>query len=178
MTYILWPTDFALYLEDYWISYFGIKCQYDLTFDLKINVGLCDLYFMVQWLCLISPRLIHAYQSLACETATNTDFSELFSLKHIYVKYKNAILSLIDCFVHTWKDLVKYFSRYLIITVKLTIKIEPIKYLGKYMPICLILPCAAKAIYMWQNSIFIFYINTFQENNSLNSRDGVHFWLL
>ena len=43
----------------------------------------------------------HAYQSLVCETAINTDFSELFSLKRIYVKYKNAILSLIDCFVHT-----------------------------------------------------------------------------
>ena len=41
---------------------------------------------------------IHAYQSLACETAINTDFRELFSLKRIYVKYKNAILSLIDCF--------------------------------------------------------------------------------
>ena len=34
----------------------------------------------------------HAYQSLACETAINTDFSELFSVKRIYVKYKNAIL--------------------------------------------------------------------------------------
>ena len=29
--------------------------QYDPTFDLKINVGHCDLCFMVQ--CLISPRL-------------------------------------------------------------------------------------------------------------------------
>ena len=45
-----------------------------------------------------------AYQSLACETAINTEFSELFSLKRIYVKYKNAILSLIDCFFRTWKD--------------------------------------------------------------------------
>ena len=46
----------------------------------------------------------HAYQSLACETAVNTDFSELFSLKRIYVKYKNAILSLIGCCFRTWKD--------------------------------------------------------------------------
>ena len=46
----------------------------------------------------------HAYQSLACETAINTDFIELFSLKHIYEKCKNAILSLIDCFFRTWKD--------------------------------------------------------------------------
>ena len=43
----------------------------------------------------------HACQSLACETAINTDFSELFSLKRIYVKYKNAILSLIDGFFRT-----------------------------------------------------------------------------
>ena len=40
----------------------------------------------------------HAYQSLACETAINTEFSELLSLKNTYVKYKNAILSHIDCF--------------------------------------------------------------------------------
>ena len=52
----------------------------------------------------IYVQLMHAYQSFACETAINTDFSELFSLKHIYVKYKNAILSLIDCFFRTWKD--------------------------------------------------------------------------
>ena len=31
--------------------------QYDPTFDLKIKVGHCDLYFMVQWFCLISWRL-------------------------------------------------------------------------------------------------------------------------
>ena len=58
--------------------------------------------------------------------------------------------------------MVKYFPRYLIITAKHAVKTEPIKYLGKYMPICLILSCAEKATYMWQNSIFIFYINTFQ----------------
>ena len=45
-----------------------------------------------------------AYQSLACETAINTDFSELFSPKRIYVKYENAILSLIDCFFRTGND--------------------------------------------------------------------------
>ena len=31
----------------------------------------------------ISFTLTHAYQSLACETAINTEFSELFSLKRI-----------------------------------------------------------------------------------------------
>ena len=50
-------------LFDVWTSYFGIKGQYDLTFDLKINVGLCDLYFMDRWLGLISPRLFDAWMS-------------------------------------------------------------------------------------------------------------------
>ena len=40
-------------LFNVWTSYFGIMSQYDTTFDLKINVGHCDLYFMVQWFCLI-----------------------------------------------------------------------------------------------------------------------------
>ena len=42
MAYISWSSDFALYLEDYLIyvctSYFGSMDQYDLMFDLKINV--------------------------------------------------------------------------------------------------------------------------------------------
>ena len=65
MTYISWSSDFALYLEDclmyehhtseLWVR---IMSQYDLTFDFKINVGHFDLYFMVQWFCLISWSLI------------------------------------------------------------------------------------------------------------------------
>ena len=39
---------------DIWTSYFQSMSQYDTTFDLEINVGHCDLYFMVQWFCLIS----------------------------------------------------------------------------------------------------------------------------
>ena len=51
MTYISWPSDFALYLENnlmYEYHTFRIMGQYDPTFDLKINVGHYDLYFMVQ----------------------------------------------------------------------------------------------------------------------------------
>ena len=55
--------------------------------------------------------------------------------------------------------MVKYFSRYLITTAKHAVKIEPVTYLGKYMPICLILPCVEKAIYMNQNSIFHKYFS-------------------
>ena len=49
VTYISWSSDFAICLQDY--------LMYDQTFDLKINVGHCDLYFIVQWFCLISWRL-------------------------------------------------------------------------------------------------------------------------
>ena len=61
MTYISWSSDFALYLEDYlniWTPYFGIMSQYDPMFDQKINVGHCDLYFIVHWFCLISLYLM------------------------------------------------------------------------------------------------------------------------
>ena len=51
MIYISQSSDFALYLEDYvdvCPSYFGSMNQYDPMFDLKMNVGHSDLYFMVQ----------------------------------------------------------------------------------------------------------------------------------
>ena len=49
MTCISRFSDFALYLEDYLMyEHFGIMSQYDMTFDLKINIGHCDLYFKVQ----------------------------------------------------------------------------------------------------------------------------------
>ena len=92
--------------------------------------------------------LSYAYQSLACETAINTEFSKSFSLKCSYVKYKNAILSHIDFFFFFFFFNMKgldIFLRYLITTTKHTVKTETIKYLGKYMPIC--------PIYMCQNSI-------------------------
>ena len=53
----------SLRLFDVWTSYFGLTSQHDLTFDLKINVGHCDPYFMVQWFCLISWRLFHVWTS-------------------------------------------------------------------------------------------------------------------
>ena len=48
-------------LFDVWTSYIGIMSQYDPAFDLRINVGHCDLYFMVQWFCLISWRLFDVW---------------------------------------------------------------------------------------------------------------------
>ena len=48
----------------YMLISFRSMNQYDPTFDLKIIVGHCDLYFMVRWLCLISWRLFHVWTSL------------------------------------------------------------------------------------------------------------------
>ena len=50
MTHISRSSDFALNLEDclMYEHHTGIMSQYDLMYDLKINVGHCDLYFMVQ----------------------------------------------------------------------------------------------------------------------------------
>ena len=38
--------------------------SYDLRFDLKINVGHCDMYFMGQWFFLVSWRLFDVWTSL------------------------------------------------------------------------------------------------------------------
>ena len=66
MTHISWSSYFCLIswrLFDIWTPYFRIMRQYDTTFNLKINVGRCDLYFMVQWFCLISWRLFDVWTS-------------------------------------------------------------------------------------------------------------------
>ena len=49
VTYIPWSSDFALYLEDYLMHehYYWEMSPYDPKFYLKINIGHCDLYFMV-----------------------------------------------------------------------------------------------------------------------------------
>ena len=52
----------GVYLTNY-SSLFGIISQYDPKFDLKINIGHCDLYFMVQWFCVTSWRLFDVWTS-------------------------------------------------------------------------------------------------------------------
>ena len=75
----------------------GLTSPWGQNFD--VNRIFCHFCHLLQ---VSKKSLRHAYQSLACETAINADFNELFSQKHIYVKYKkNAILSLIDCFFRT-----------------------------------------------------------------------------
>ena len=55
-----------------------------------------------------------------------------------------------------------YFPRYLIGSVLTACFAVVIKYLEKCLTICLVLSCAKEAIYIRQNIIFIFYINTFR----------------
>ena len=53
-------------LKTIWCIYI-ILSEYESVqsmFDLKINVGHLDLYFMVQWFCLISWRLFHVWTAL------------------------------------------------------------------------------------------------------------------
>ena len=67
MTYISRSSVFCLIswrLFDVCTTYFGSMNQYDPAFDLKINVGHCDLYSMVQWFCLISWRLFDVWTML------------------------------------------------------------------------------------------------------------------
>ena len=47
MTYISWFSDFASYFEGF-LMYKHDNVGDMMTFDLKIKLGHCDLYFMVQ----------------------------------------------------------------------------------------------------------------------------------
>ena len=60
-----WSSDFAIYLEDYLMYvHHTLGLWISITWDLKINVGHCDLYFIVQWFCLVSWRLFDIWTSL------------------------------------------------------------------------------------------------------------------
>ena len=82
-------------LFDVWTSYFG------MTFDLKINVVLCDLYFMAQWLCLISPRLFDAWVSyfqIMRQCDPNFDFKINMSTWSIF----HGLVILLNIFKIIW----------------------------------------------------------------------------
>ena len=59
------PVIFSYILKTVWCMNIILRDyeSYDPTFDLKITVGHCDLYFMVQWFCLISGRLFDIWTS-------------------------------------------------------------------------------------------------------------------
>ena len=63
-----------------------------------------------------------------------------------------------------------YFPRYLIGSILAAFFAVIIKYLGKYLTICLILLCVKEAIYKRQNSIFLYFtLICLRENDSLKS---------
>ena len=61
----VWPQNKcrSMWLFDVWTSYFWIIGQYDQTVNLKVNIGHCDLYFLIQWFCVISWRLFDVWTS-------------------------------------------------------------------------------------------------------------------
>ena len=62
MTFISWPSDFALYRRPFQIGrhHTWILVQSDIINDLILFVGHCDLYFMVLWFCPISLALSYS----------------------------------------------------------------------------------------------------------------------
>ena len=82
------------------------------TFDLKINVDLCDLYFMVQWFCLISPRLFDtwvSYFQTMRQCDPNFDLKVYINQHDIYIYiYKSTwpiihgLVILLDIFKIIW----------------------------------------------------------------------------
>ena len=83
------PVIFPYILKtDIWTPYFGIVSQYHPMFDLKINIGHCDLYFIVHWFCLISLYLMDECHTFGkwVSVIRSSDLSFLiFALKNILV---------------------------------------------------------------------------------------------
>ena len=87
-------------LFDVLTSLFGIMSQYDLKFDLKINIGHCDLYFIVQWFCVTSWGLFDVWTSY---------FWDYGSVWHIWPQNKCRSLTYIS-----WSsDFALYLEDYL-----------------------------------------------------------------
>ena len=55
------PVIMPYILKTIWCMYIIPRDQYDLTFDLKINAGHCDLNSTLQWFCLILWRLFDVH---------------------------------------------------------------------------------------------------------------------
>ena len=81
---VIWPYIFKVI---WWTSLFGIMNQYDPTFDPKIDVGHCDLYFMGKWFCVTSWRLFDVWTSyfrIMSQYDTTFDFKLNVSLCDLY----------------------------------------------------------------------------------------------
>ena len=84
---VQWFCLIAWRLFDVCTSYFGSMIQNDPTFDLKINVGHCDLYSMVQWFSLISSiwcmnNIIWDYESVWPKVWPQNKYRSLWPIFH------------------------------------------------------------------------------------------------
>ena len=86
-----------------WTSLFGIMTQYDPKFNLKINIGHYDLYFMVQQLCVISWGLFDVWTSYFGIVG---QYDLMFDLKidvglcNLYFMVQSFVLYLQDYLMH------------------------------------------------------------------------------
>ena len=117
----LWPIfygpvilPYSLKTFDIWTPYFGIMSQYDPMFDLKIFVGHCDLYFMVQWFCLIAWRLFDIWTSYF---GIMSQYDPMFDLK-IFVRHCDLYF-MVQWFCHVswtlfsrWKSYFRSMNQY------------------------------------------------------------------
>ena len=105
MTYISRSSDFVISwrLFDEWTLLFGIMSQYDPTFDLKINVGHCDLYSMVQWFFLISWRLFDIWTLLfGIMSQYDPKFDLKINVGHCDLYSSDFVLYLQDYLMHEY----------------------------------------------------------------------------
>ena len=62
--------------------------QYDPTFDLKVNVGHCELYFMVQWFYVTSQFGIMGQYDTAFYLKINESLCDLYFIPSDFVLYR------------------------------------------------------------------------------------------
>ena len=139
--------------EECLVVFYLIK-QGNRTFRVCVCIHVKISIFIISFAKIISSNKTNHYKS-RCDTPTNHSHAQprstpnsvnYFFPKRVYVTYTNAILSHIGCSFRTLNDRYMgiYFPRNFITTAKHVVVVEAVKYLGKYMTICLILACEKK----------------------------------
>ena len=99
-------------LFDAWALLFGIMGPYDPKFDLKINIGHYDLYFMAHWFCVISWRLFDvrtSYFGIKSQYISwSSDFALYLEDYLMYVHHTLGVWRLFDA----WALLFGIMGRY------------------------------------------------------------------
>ena len=92
-----------------WVSFFGIMSQCDPTLDLLINVGLRDLYFMVQRFCPIFWRLFDEWtSSFGIMSQCDTKIVCLINIGHSDLYFFEPVLLLHTCILKivSWMNVI------------------------------------------------------------------------